>query len=140
LSNVDNYRQGLEAFNARDWDGVGEAYTANAQYVDRARDVTLKGQEEIVDYLRDGWVGAFSDAQCTRVSVLDAGDAVIGQFVGVGTNDGPLGPMPATGRRMQVPFCEVARFNPAGQIVASELYYDQLSILTQLGHVQEPAD
>jgi len=89
LSNVDKYRQGLEAFNARDWDRVGADYAADAEYVDRARDVTLKGREEIVDYLRAGWVGAFSDAQCTRVSVLDAGDAVIGQFVGVGTNDGP---------------------------------------------------
>ena len=47
-----------------------------------------------------------------------------------------MGPLPATGRPMNVRFCEIMRFNDQGQIVSGAAYYDQLSIMVQLGHAQ----
>lgn len=55
------------------------------------------------------------------------------------TNNRPLGALPATGRGVTVPFCEVWRLDPEGRIVAGDLYYDQLSLMVQLGHVQPPS-
>jgi hypothetical protein len=46
--------------------------------------------------------------------------------------------MPATGRRMDLPFCEVARYDAEGRIVQGEVYYDLMSMMVQLGHVQPP--
>jgi hypothetical protein len=53
--------------------------------------------------------------------------------VGRGTNDGPLGPLPATGREVILPYCEVYHFNAAGKVIAGECYWDQLGLLRQLG-------
>jgi hypothetical protein len=55
-----------------------------------------------------------------------------------GTNDGSLAGMPATGQRMDVPFCEVLRFDTEGRCTEGEVYYDQMTILTQLGLVTPP--
>jgi hypothetical protein len=80
------------------------------------------------------WATAFSNAQVTNPSYLDAGDTVVALFTGRGTNDGPLGPMPATGKQLDLQFCELMRFNDSGQIVGGAVYYDQLTLLSQLGH------
>jgi predicted ester cyclase len=139
MSNVDKYRAAHEAFNRRDWTALVQDFAADAEYTDQARAVTLKGPQEFVDYLQANWVAAFSDAAVTEVGYLDAGNHVIAQFTGTGTNDGALGPMPPTGRRMVEPFCEVMRFNAAGQIIGGNLYYDQVTMLVQLGHMEPPA-
>jgi len=60
------------------------------------------------------------------------------QFTGVGTQDGALGPLPASGKRMTMQFCEVMHFNGSGQIVRGELYYDQVTMMVQLGHMPAP--
>ena len=66
----------------------------------------------------------------------NGGNIVVAEFAGQGVNDGPMGPLPATGRSMSLPFCEIMRFNNDGQIVSGAAYYDQMSIMVQLGHVQ----
>ena len=57
------------------------------------------------------WADAFSDGKVTEARYYDAGDTVTVEFVGTGTHDGPLGPMPATGW-----------FLPIGLAVASPVY------------------
>ena len=44
-----------------------------------------------------------------------------------------------TGRTIRIPFCEIMTFNEEGQIVSGAAYYDQLSMMIQLGHAQ-PAE
>src|SRR6266542_718514 len=45
----------------------------------------------------------------------------------------------ATGRRMDVAFCEILRYDGDGKVASAEIYYDQLSIMAQLGHVEVPS-
>ncbi len=99
MSNVDKYRSAHQSFNRRDWTAVVQNFSPDAQYTDHARRVTLKSPQDLVDYLRANWVAAFSDAAITDIVYIDAGDHVIAQFTGTGTNDGAFGPMPRTGRR-----------------------------------------
>ncbi|MDQ4092465.1 MAG: ester cyclase [Actinomycetota bacterium] len=138
MSNVDKYRSAHEAFNRRDWTVLSQNFAANAEYTDQARGVTVKSPQELVDYLKVKWVAAFSDAAITEACYIDAGDHAIAQFTAAGTNDGAFGPMPRTGRRISTPFCEIVRFNAAGQIISGSLYYDQMTILVQLGHMEVP--
>ncbi|HZD67168.1 MAG TPA: ester cyclase [Acidimicrobiales bacterium] len=135
MSNVDTHRSAHEAFNRRDWGGVVEHFSADAEYTDQARGVTVKGPVEFVDYLQTGWIAAFSDARVTETRYTDGGDRTVTQFVGTGTNDGSLGPMPATGNKMIVPFCEILEYDAMGRVTRGELYYDQASLLSQLGHL-----
>ena len=56
-----------------------------------------------------------------------------------GKHDGPLGPFPATGKEFALPLCEMWHFGPGGQVVGGDLYYDQVSLLTQLGLMPQPS-
>jgi hypothetical protein len=44
--------------------------------------------------------------------------------------------MKATGRKMSLPFCEICHFDKKGRTVSGGCYYDQYTLLTQLGHIQ----
>ena len=51
----------------------------------------------------------------------------------------PLGPFPATGRPFTLPLCELWRFDAGGRVIGGDLYYDQASLLAQLGLLALPA-
>ena len=44
--------------------------------------------------------------------------------------------MKPTGRKMSLQFCEVCYFDKQGKTVSGSCYYDQHTLLTQLGHIQ----
>lgn len=66
----------------------------------------------------------------------DAGDSIIveGTFTGThtGTLHGPDGEIPPTGRPFELEFCDLFELRD-GKIAAHRIYYDQLSLFTQLG-------
>jgi hypothetical protein len=49
----------------------------------------------------------------------------------IGINDGPLGSQAPTRHKMRMAFCEIARFDKQGRIVAGSCYYDQYTLLAQ---------
>ncbi len=104
-------------------------------YHDRALGATFTGRDGFREFMQ-GWVTAFSNAEVSEPNYIDAGDRVIAEFIARGVNDGPLGPLPKTGRQINLHMCEVMRFDDKGQIVSGNIYYDQLSMMTQLGHAQ----
>jgi predicted ester cyclase len=132
--NVETYRKAHEAFNARKWGDVTEHFTATATYTDHPRAVSTKGPVEFLDWLKE-WTTAFTDAKIQDVEYIDAGEWVIARFLGTGHNDGALGPMPPTGKRMSMEMCEMMRFDSRGNIVEGGIFYDQLTMLQQLGHI-----
>jgi SnoaL-like polyketide cyclase len=67
---------------------------------------------------------------------IDAGDIVVVQFTAVGTNDGPFGSTTPTGRKMSLRFCEICHFDKEGRMLSGGCYYDEYTLLTQLGHIQ----
>jgi steroid delta-isomerase-like uncharacterized protein len=138
MGNIDTHRNAHEAFNGRDWDGVVRDFAPDAEYVDHARGITAKGPGQFVDYLRGGWTTAFSDATVANARYSASADRSVAQFDGSGRNDGPLGPMPATGRSLNLPMCEIMSFDADGRVVRGELYYDQVTMLVQLGHMPPP--
>ncbi len=133
--NVETFRALHEGFNTRDFDGVVSKMAEGFTYRDRARNVTFTGRNGFKEFMQ-GWAGAFSDAVVSDPIYLDAGDTVIAQFMGRGVNDGAFGPLPATGREIDVPFCEFMRFDDNGEIVSGGIYYDQLRLMTLLGQIE----
>jgi ketosteroid isomerase-like protein len=132
--NVETAKAAHQAFNKRDFDGVVSVMTNDIAYHDRARDIVFRGKEEYRQFAK-GWVEAFPDAEISEPSYIDAGDIVVAQFTGRGKNDGPLGQLAPTGKSAHFGYCEILRFNETGKVVAIDAYYDQLSLLIQLGHV-----
>jgi hypothetical protein len=61
---------------------------------------------------------------------------VVAQFTTEGTNDGPLGSLKPSGCKMSLAFCEICYFDKEGRMDSGGCYYDQYTLLTQLGHIQ----
>ena len=133
--NVKVLRAARESWNKRDFAGVIEKAAENLAYSDHARAITLSTRERFREWT-EAWAKAFSDGRITDPQYADAGDIVVAQFTVEGTNDGPRRSMGPTGRKMSLPFCEICHFDKQGRIVSGSCYYDQYTLLTQLGHIQ----
>ncbi len=136
--NVETFRALHQGFNRRDFGAVVSKMAEGFTYRDQARNVTFTGRDGFKEFMQ-GWADAFSNATVTDPTYLDAGDTVIAQFMARGLNDGAFGDLPATGREIDVPFCELMRFDDNGQIVSGNIYYDQLTLMNQLGHIEPSA-
>jgi hypothetical protein len=124
-------------FNSRDFDGLDEHMRENLTYDDVPRGLTMKSRDEFKDWLR-GWTSAFSDARVDSATYHEGADFSLAMFRGRGRNDGTMGPLPATNREMDTPFWELLHYDGDGKAVSAEVLYDQMTLLTQLGHVQPP--
>ena len=133
--NVETLRVAHESWNRRDFQSIVRNAVEGLAYTDQARSLTLNSRDKFREWTED-WAKAFPDGRITKPEYIDAGDVVIAQFTVEGTNDGPFGSLKPTGSRMSVPFCEVCHFDQQGRIVSGGCYYDQYTLLTQLGHIE----
>ena len=138
-SNVASHRAGHEAFNRRDFEAMTSQYADSITWTDQARGLTFRTPQEFRDEFLAGWVQASSDIQVTSPRYLDAGQTAVCTFTVTGTHDGPLGPFPATGRAFTLALCELWHFDPSGRVIGGDLYYDQVSLLTQVGLLPQPS-
>lgn len=83
-----------------------------------------------------GFKQTFPDLRYELRAFVEGADTVMTEGVFVGTNTGPMvgpgGAVPATGRRVELPFCDVWTVRD-GRIVENHIYYDQVAFLGQLG-------
>jgi steroid delta-isomerase-like uncharacterized protein len=138
--NIGSHRAGHEAFNRRDFEAMTRHYADTISWTDHSQGRTFRTPQEFRDDFLAGWIAASSDIRITGPRYLDAGQTTVCTFTVEGTQDGPLGPFPATGRRFALPLCELWHFDPRGRVVGGDLYYDQVSLLTQLGLMPQPSD
>jgi steroid delta-isomerase-like uncharacterized protein len=127
----------FDAFNARDLDKAVSTTLENARWEDHGRGVTTKTRAELKDSLKE-WANGFSDGKITDTKAIDAGDTVVVEYIGRGTNDGPMGPMPASGKRVTIPFVDIVHFDKDGYITDGATYYDMFSVLVQMGVAEAP--
>jgi steroid delta-isomerase-like uncharacterized protein len=137
--NVETYRAGHDAFNRRDFGAMVEHYADSISWTDRARGLTFRTPREFKNVFLAGWVESSPDIRITDPRYVDAGQTVVCTFTVVGRHDGPLGPFPATGKEFALPLCEMWHFDPSGQVVGGDLYYDQVSLLMQVGLLPQPS-
>jgi len=138
-TNVETYRAGHAAFNQRDFEAMVKDYADSINWTDRARGLTFRTPVEFKTEFLPGWVEASSDIRITEPRYIDAGQTVLSTFTVVGTHDGQLGPFPATRKEFALPLCEMWHFDSTGRVVGGDLYYDQVSLLMQLGLMPQPA-
>lgn len=137
MSNVDTHCASIEGFNQRNWDEAVRAVREDCVYTDHPRNMSVKGPREMADWLQ-GWTEAFSDARGVDFRYIDGGEYTVALFHAQGTNDGPLGSLPATGKRIDLPFCDILRYDAEGHIISGEAFYDTMTLMVQLGHMQPP--
>jgi steroid delta-isomerase-like uncharacterized protein len=137
--NVETYRAGHEAFNRRDFESMTELYADSITWTDHTQGRTFRTPTEFRDDFLTGWIRSSTDIRITEPRYINADQTVVCTFTVEGTQDGPLGPIPATGKAFALPLCEMWHFDSRGRVVGGDLYYDLVTLLTQLGLMQEPS-
>jgi len=136
MSNVELHRAAHQAMSDEGAEQAAVYMGPDIVYTDYGRSMTMKGKEEATAWLA-GWKSAFSDARVTDATYLEAGDWTISRFTARGTNDGPLGELPATRQELDLPCCELLRWQD-GKSQEGAFYYDSTTIMVQLGHIEAP--
>jgi steroid delta-isomerase-like uncharacterized protein len=124
-----------DLFNRRDFASLSTYYAANATITAVPTGQTFVGPAGVEQFLR-GWIDAFGDAKVEIALLRQSGDTAICEFRGKGTHTGtfrtPMGDVPATGKKIDVPFCDVVTVKD-DKIVAIHTYFDTATFAKQLG-------
>ena len=136
--NVETLRAAHESWNKRDFAGIVRNTADGFAYTDNARVLTMNNRDKFREWT-EAWAKAFSDGRIINPEYIDAGDTVVARFTVEGTNDGPIGSLKPTGRRMSLSFCEICQFDKEGKILSGGCYYDQYTQLSQLGQLPPTA-
>jgi len=124
-----------DILNRGKYELFAELYTKDfVKHVDR-RDYTLAEEIKAAQGMRR----ACSDLVMTVDQMTAERDVVAILYTGRGTNDGPYGGMPATGKKLVVSGTTIYRFSK-GKIAEEWTTYNELEILSQLGHFPGPAE
>jgi steroid delta-isomerase-like uncharacterized protein len=122
-------------FNKRAFDETSKLVADNAQVIDIPSGQVWRGAKGHQEF-QQGWVTAFPDARTEITHVCASADSAVVEFRGRGTHKGVLktasGEFAATGKKLDLPFCEVYGFKN-GKVTEVRIYYDTASMARQLG-------
>jgi steroid delta-isomerase-like uncharacterized protein len=126
-----------EAWEKRDFDSFELCLADDVSFNDVAQGQVVEGKAAVKDWYAS-WAVACTDSVAGATVVAASGDTAVFEGVYAGTNDGAFGPLPATGRSVTLPWVNVLRFDSEGKIIGGSAYYDLLTVMTQLGHMEPP--
>jgi len=137
LTPLEAFQELLARWNAQDLPGFAKMIHPDAEIFDTGLGVRVN---------RDAYVAAqemnfqgFSDMRGEIVRVIDMGDGWVSREVlFTGTHDGPFMGILATGRTCTLRGAGLLRFDADGLVTNFSLYYDNLTMLAQLGLFPPP--
>jgi steroid delta-isomerase-like uncharacterized protein len=136
----DLLNRGIEAWNRHDAHAWTSLYSQNTQ-VYASGGVTATGPEA-VQMVYTTWQEAFPDNQVKPRLLVEEGETTVLEATFEGTHTGtlnaPSGAIPATGKRVSIPYVLMSRARD-GKMDRVALYFDQIEVLTQLGLMQGAA-
>jgi ketosteroid isomerase-like protein len=134
------YRAGWQALADGRLDDLLDLYAPDVEVRETGR--TFRGRDEVRAQYQS-WLDALSDIQVEILDVIESGDALAGEVRMTARHTAPLmtpnGPVPATGRTIQMESCDIARFRD-GLVVSFHTYFDQLALMAQLGLLGAPQE
>ena len=127
----------IETINERDFDALDSLVAADVRRHSAATpDVKVESLDDFKAFLEADLV-TFPNSRMT-VNRLFADDEMVAVHATyAGTQQGPMGPFPASGKRMELPFMGMLRIEE-GKIAEMWVEWDNLNALIQLGHFPPP--
>ena len=103
---------------------------------------TVTGIEAFLAFAT-GFKQAFPDLRWEMREFIEGSDTVVVEGLFLGTNTGPMvgpwGSIPATGKGIKLPFCDIWKVRNR-RIIENRIYYDQVTFLGQLGLLMSPQE
>jgi predicted ester cyclase len=135
--NLELVRQMTEAINRRDFDALDAIVASDVRRHSAATpDVDVRNLEEFKAFLRRD-LAAVHDSKQEIEIIFGERDKVAVRAMFRGTQSGPMGPFPPSGREVAVPFLAILRIEK-DKVAEIWVEWDNLSMLVQLGHLQPP--
>ena len=125
----------VAAVNAQDWGRIAELVAPDfVRHSHAGGSPGIRSRDELVRFLR-GEFETFPDAREEIADLVAEGDRVAVRHAFRGTQTGPMGPHPPSGRVMAADYLAIYRL--AGGVIAEAwAEWDNLSGLSQLGHTR----
>jgi len=134
-------KEGIEAFNAGDWERFKAPLSSDAVYEELATQRKVQGPDQIVEASK-GWKEAFPDTKGTITKVTEGTDSVVLEITWQGTQTGdlvsPMGTIPASHKRVKLEAIQVVRFN-GDKVAETRHFFDLMTLLEQIGALPVPA-
>jgi steroid delta-isomerase-like uncharacterized protein len=128
-------REHMESENVHDFDTTIATFH-HPRYELIATGEVYDGEAAVREYFAETR-RAFPDQRNELIALRHADDAVIVEFFLLGTHLGPLRSLPATGRAFRCRMTAYFIFD-GERLVAERVYFDQATILSQLGLAHDP--
>jgi predicted ester cyclase len=139
MSNVEVVKAMTEAINDRNLDALDAFVSPNLiRHSAATPGLNVTSLDEFRAFLETDFA-TMPDSVQTIDIIFGSGDFVAVRARYIGTQTGPMGPFPASGRKMVLPYMGILRFED-GLIAEIWVEWDNLSALTQLGHFPPPGD
>lgn len=136
-ANKELVEQFTDAANAADWDAlatiVSDDFTRHSAATAGA---PVTSREEFIQ-LQESFLVSFPDQRVTLQDLVAEGDRVAVRATYSGTQTGPMGDLPATGKAVEGPFLAIFRIE-SGKIAELWVEWDNLAMLKQLGLFPPP--
>jgi steroid delta-isomerase-like uncharacterized protein len=131
MSNLEAVQHYLDAWIARDADGILRSLTTQGTYEDPGTGGPIAG-EDLRGYVTGLW-SAFPDLTFEIESLAETGpDTAAAQWVMLGTNTGSMAGLPPTGRQMRLPGADFFTLRNT-KISKVRGYFDSAGVPRQLG-------
>jgi len=128
-----------KATNNADWAAFDSLLTDDfTRHCDATPGVVIETREAFVE-LQENFYASTPDQKIIMDFMVAEGDKVAAYATYTGTQTGPLGDLPATGKSVSSKFITIFRIEN-GRIAELWVEWDNLSMLTQLGHFPPPGD
>lgn len=127
----------IEAVNSRDFNTLDELVASNlVRHSQATPGLNVRSLDEFKQFLRQD-LETFPDAHQEVNMMIAEGDKVALYMTLTGIQEGAMGPYSASGKKVDVRFPGILRFEE-GKIAEMWVEWDNLNILTQLGHFPPP--
>lgn len=133
----DLFRRFEDAMNSRELDRLDDIVADDfVRHCEATPDFDVRSREDFKEFLRQN-TESFPDNVQTFVQVVVEGDRAGIWTTYEGTQTGPLGPFPPSGRKARFDFGGIARVQD-GKLAELWVTWDNVAVLGQLGHLPAP--
>jgi len=127
----------IDAINNKDYDILDNLIAPDiVRHCQATPNLNIRSLDEFKDFLKVD-SKTFPDSHITTEILIAEGDMVVGYFTYSGTQEGAMGPFPATGKKADLKYLGILRIED-GKIAEMWVEWDNMTFLTQLGHFPLP--
>ncbi|MEE9169712.1 MAG: ester cyclase [bacterium] len=136
-ANKDIVRRFAEALNNQEFDALDDLVAPDfVRHSQASGELQAKSRDEFKQ-LQKEFLKSFPDQRVTTELLIAEGDYVAAYATYSGTQEGPMPPFPASGKKAESKFLSIFRFKE-GKIAELWVEWDNLAMLQQLGHFPPP--